>query len=426
MKPSLFLLALAVPALAGDWPQWRGPNRDDNSTETGLLKQWPSTGPKRAWLFEKAGQGYSGFSIVGGRLFTLGTRDGKEILLALNADTGNELWATPIGDILANGWGDGPRGTPTVDSDQMLTLNAQRDASGRRLPARIYALSGRGNLVCVNATDGRVLWTVSMQEFGGKTPNWGYTESPLVDGKLVIVTPGGDKGTMAAFDKMAGKLVWQSADITEGAQYSSIVPAVINGKKQYVQLVMQTLFGVDAATGKVIWRSSWPGRTAVIPTPIVKGEEVFISSGYGVGCKKVKVNGSEATDVFMNKDLENHHGGVILVGENLYGHSNKDGWTCMAFSDGSVKWRERAALGKGAVGYADGMLYCLDERKGTVALVEASPGGWSEKGRFTLEPQASDRNPKGAIWVHPVIANGRLYLRDQGYIYCHDVRKVAP
>ena len=407
MKIAALLLTLSLPALAGDWPQWRGPNRDESSTETGLLKQWPASGPKRAWLFEKAGQGYSGFSVAAGKLFTLGTREGKEILLALDANTGKELWAEPVGEILGNNWGDGPRGTPTVDAD------------------RVYALSGKGNLVCAAVATGKVLWAKSMQDFGGKTPGWGYTESPLVDGKLVLATPGGDKGTMAAFDKMTGALVWQSADITEGAQYSSIVPATINGKKQYVQLVMQTLFGVDAATGKVIWRSPWSGKTAVIPTPIVKGDEVFVSSGYGVGCKKVKIKGNEATDVFLNKDLENHHGGVILDGGYLYGHS-KDGWTCMSFADGSVKWKEKGALTKGAIGHADGMFYCLEERSGNVALIEASPAGWSEKGRFKLDPQTSIRSPKGAIWTHPVIANGKLYLRDQNYVYCYDVKKVAP
>ncbi|MEO6785791.1 MAG: PQQ-binding-like beta-propeller repeat protein, partial [Chthoniobacteraceae bacterium] len=208
-----------------------------------------------------------------------------------------------------------------------------------------------------------------------------------------------------------------------GAQYSSIVPATIGGKKEYVQLVMQTLFGVDAETGKLAWRSPWPGRTAVIPTPIVKGDEVFISSGYGVGCKKVKVKGSEVTDEFMNKDLENHHGGVIRVGDYLYGHSSKNGWTCMSFADGSVKWQEKKAFGKGAIACADGMLYLLEEKTGTVVLIEASPNGWNEKGRFTLEPLSSIRNPKGAVWTHPVIANGKLYLRDQNYIYCYDVKK---
>jgi outer membrane protein assembly factor BamB len=412
MKLAALLVSLSIPALAGDWPQWRGPNRDESSTETGLLKQWPSGGPKRVWLFENAGQGYSGFAVAAGKLFTIGTRDDKEILLALDANSGKELWAAPLGDILGNGWGDGPRSSPTVDAD------------------RVYALSGKGNLVCVQVADGKVLWTKSMQDLGGKTPNWGYAESPLVDGNLVLATPGGDKGTMAAFDKMTGSVVWQSADITEGAQYSSIIPATINGRKQYVQLVMQTLFGVDAATGKLIWRSPWTGgRTAVIPTPIVKGDEVFISSGYGAGCKKVKVNGSEATNVFLNKDLENHHGGVILAGDYLYGHSSakeQGGWTCMAWADGSVKWKEKGALSKGAIGHADGMFYCLEEKTGNVALIEASPNGWSEKGRFKLEPQTTIRSPKGAIWTHPIIANGKLYLRDQNFVYCYDVKTATP
>ncbi len=407
MKLPALILAVSISSLAAvaaDWPQFRGPNRDDVSTETGLLKQWPAGGPKRAWLFENAGQGYSGFSVAAGKLFTIGTRDGKEILLALDATTGKELWAAPVGDVLSNGWGDGPRGTPSVDGDH------------------VYALSGTGNLVCAQAADGKVLWTKSMADLGGKRPGWGFTESPLVDGKLVLATPGGEKGTMAAFDKMTGAVVWQSADVTEGAQYSSIVPAVIGGKKQYVQLVMQTLFGVDAESGKLVWRTPWSGKTAVIPTPIVKGDEVFVSSGYGVGCMKVKVNGSEATNVFFNKDLENHHGGVIRVGDYLYGHS-KGGWTCMAFGDGSVKWVEKSALGKGAIACADGMLYCLEEKSGNAVLIEASPAGWSEKGRFTLDPLTNIRSPKGAIWTHPVIANGKLYLRDQNYISAYDVKK---
>ncbi len=171
MKLAAVLLTLSLPALAADWPQWRGPNRDESSTETGLLKQWPASGPKSVWVFENAGQGYSGFAVAAGKLFTLGTRDGKEILLALDANTGKELWASPIGDILGNGWGDGPRSSPTVDGD------------------RVYALAGKGNLVCAQVTDGKVLWTKSMHDLGGKTPGWGYSESPLVDGKLVARHP---------------------------------------------------------------------------------------------------------------------------------------------------------------------------------------------------------------------------------------------
>src|SRR5688572_17748986 len=167
MKLTAALLALSfTTVVAGDWPQWRGPNRDDNNTETGLLKEWPAGGPKRAWLFENTGMGYSGFSVAGGKLFTMGTRDGKEILLAVDANSGKELWASPIGEIYPNGWGDGPRGTPTVDG------------------TRIYTMSGTGNLVCAEAANGKVVWTKVMKELGGKTPGWGFTESPLVDGKF--------------------------------------------------------------------------------------------------------------------------------------------------------------------------------------------------------------------------------------------------
>lgn len=404
MKLPVAILAVSLATtFAADWPQWRGANRNDTSGEVGLLKQWPAGGPKRLWLFENAGTGYAGFSIAGGKLFVMGTRDDKEVLMALDANTGKESWAAPLASILSNGWGDGPRGTPTVDG------------------GRVYTISGTGTITCTNVADGKAVWSKTMKDLGGSVPGWGYTESPLVDGKLVVLTPGGNKGTMAALDKMTGAPVWQSAEITEGAQYSSIIPATINGKKQYVQLVMQTLFGVDPESGKVIWRTPWSGKTAVIPSPIVKGDEVFVSSGYGAGSKKVKISGSEATDVFLNKDLSNHHGGVILVGDYLYGHSDKGGWTCMSWADGSVKWQDKT-LGKGAIGYADGMLYCLGEKDGTVALVAATPDGWKESGRFKLDPLSTHRNPKGGIWVHPVIANGKLYLRDQEFICCYDVK----
>jgi len=411
MFPTRLILAtslavtLATSAIAADWPQWRGPQRDDVSHETGLLKQWPEAGPKRLWLFEKAGAGYAGFSIANGQLFTMGVRDGNEVLLALDANSGKELWTAPIGDVLGNKWGDGPRGTPTVDGD------------------RVYALGGQGTLICAQAKDGKVLWKRTMQELGGKVPGWGYTESVLVDGNRVVCTPGGEKGTMAALDKMTGKTLWQSSDWKEGAQYSSIVPATINGTPQYVQLVMQSFAGVDPNNGKVLWKVPFPGRTAVIPTPIVKGNHVLVTAGYGVGSKMVEIEqGNQPKDVYENKIMKNHHGGVVRVGDHVYGYSDGIGWLCMEFNTGKQVWAERGALGKGAVSAADGMLYCLDEGKGTVVLAEASPKGWQEHGRFTLEPQSQNRSPQGRIWTHPVISNGKLYLRDQEYIYCFDVK----
>lgn len=403
----ILLLAAPFPPLwAGDWPQFRGADRTDVSTETGLLKEWPEGGPKQLWIHKNAGQGYSGPSVAGGRLFTMGTRDGSEIILALDAARGDELWTAKIGDILDNRWGDGPRGTPTVDGD------------------RVYALGGQGTLVCAQAADGKVLWTRSMEEAGGKRPDWGYTESVLVDGAQVVCTPGGKEGAVAAFDKMTGRTLWQSKDITDGAQYASLVPATINGASQYVQLTQQSVFSVAAKDGALLWRTDFPGRTAVIPTPIVRENFVFVNAGYGVGCKLLEIKpGGEAALVYENKTMKNHHGGVLLYGEHLYGYSDGIGWLCMDFKTGDQVWAEREKLGKGAIACADGMLYCLDEGKGTVVLAEASPKGWSGHGRFTLDPQSTIRSPQGRIWTHPVIANGRLYLRDQDLIYCFDVKK---
>ncbi|MEW6306400.1 MAG: PQQ-binding-like beta-propeller repeat protein [Verrucomicrobiota bacterium] len=399
--------ALQTSSLAAtfDWPQWRGPNRDDVSKETGLLKSWPAEGPKQLWVYDNAGLGYSGPAIVNGRLYTLGLRGETEFLIALDANTGKEIWAAQMGPRYPNDWGDGPRGTPTVDGD------------------RIYGLSGQGYLVCVK-NDGKVMWTKSMTDLSGKVERWGYTESPLVDGNKVVCTPGGAKGAIAAFDKMTGKLLWQTKEFTDGAQYSSLIAANHNGGRQYIQLTMKSIVGVDANNGRVLWREDWPGETAVIPTPIFSNGHVYVTSGYGVGSKLVKIGpGNRTSEVYFNKVMKNHHGGVILVNGYLYGHSDGAGWVCQKFDTGEEVWSYRG-FGKGAVAYADGMLYCLEEGGGTVVLVEASPKGWNEKGRFKLAPQTTQRSKRGKIWTHPVISNGKLYLRDQELLHCYDVKAM--
>ncbi len=399
------LAAAPLARAANDWPQWRGPDRNDVSKETGLLKAWPEGGPKRVWMFENAGQGYSGPAMAGGKLFTIGTRDNREVLLALDAATGKERWVAPLSGVLKNGWGDGPRGTPTVDGGM------------------VYALSGEGSLVCVQVADGKKVWEKTMSSFGGKKPGWGFTESPLVDGGKVLCTPGGAKGAIVALDKKTGNVLWQSAEFTDGAQYASIIAADVKGVRQYIQLTMQSIVGLDATDGKVLWKSPFPGQTAVIPTPIYRDGQVYVTAGYSVGCKSLKiVGGAEPETLYENKVMKNHHGGAILVGDYIYGHSDGGGWVCQNFKTGEEVWSEKK-LGKGAIACADGMLYCLDESKGTVALIEASPDGWKEHGRFTLSPQTKIRNPEGRIWTHPVISNGKLYLRDQDLIYCFDVKK---
>jgi len=401
----LFAALATTIATAADWPQWRGPDRTDISKETGLLKGWPEGGPKQVWLFKDAGLGYSGPAIVGGKLFTMGIREGGEQLIALDAKEGKLLWSVKIGEILKNGFGDGPRSTPTVDGD------------------RIYALSGRGSIVCASVADGKILWQRTMKEFGGNTPNWGYTESVLVDGNKVICTPGGAQGAVVALDKKTGEPVWQSKEFTDGAHYASIIAANYGGKRQYIQLTEKHVVGVSAEDGKVLWTSDWPGKTAVIPTPIFHDGHVYVTSGYGVGSKLIKLSQSnEASDVYFSKTMINHHGGVILVDGHIYGYSDGNGWTCQNLMTGEKVWAEMDALGKGAIAYADGKFYCLAEKDGTVVLIDASPKGWKEHGRFKLEPQTTQRSPRGHIWTHPVIVDGRLYLRDQELLSCYDVK----
>jgi outer membrane protein assembly factor BamB len=393
-----------------DWPQFRGPNRDDVSKETGLLKQWPAGGPTKIWNYTQAGSGYSGFSIVGGKLFTMGTRDNSEILLCLDATKGTEIWTAKLGPMLNNGWGNGPRGTPTVDGD------------------RVYTLGGDGTLVAVKAADGKELWRTTMADLGGKTPGWGYTESVLVDGDKVVCTPGGPKGAMAALDKMTGKVLWQSTQWTDGAQYSSIVPADINGGRQYVNRSQTNIVGISSKDGALLWKQPYPGKTATIPTPIVKGNQIYVSSGYGVGSLSFTIEPDNKINMLYDetsgtsKVMKNHHGGVILLGDKLYGYSDGVGWTCQDFKTGQLVWSEKNAAKKGAIAYADGHFYCLEEDSGNVLLVDASPNGWKEESRFKLDPQTSIRSPRGHIWTHPVISNGRLYLRDQDLIFCYAVK----
>jgi outer membrane protein assembly factor BamB len=403
----LFLLLACAPLPAADWPQWRGAQRDDISTETGLMKSWPRGGPKKVWTFDDAGLGYAGFAVVGDTLYTMGARDAVEYVVAVDTATGKERWSAEVGALYTNDWGDGPRCTPTVDGDLL------------------YAIGGRGDLVCLNRGDGSQVWTVSLvSDLGGKLQSWGYTESPLIEGGLVICTPGGQQGTMAAFDKMSGEKKWQTSDWTDVAQYSSPIAVTHNGGRQVIQLTMNTLAAVNPADGAVLWRTEFPGKVAVIPTPIFKDSQVFVAAGYKVGCMAVRIGaGNSVERLYENTDMVNHHGGVILVGDHLYGFSDGAGWTCMDFKTGKVVWTEKRALGKGAIHCADGMLYLQEEDSGTVCLVEASPRGWKEAGRFQLSPQTEQRKPKGKVWVHPVVAHGKLYLRDQELIHCHDVKR---
>ncbi|MFK7768641.1 MAG: PQQ-binding-like beta-propeller repeat protein [Mariniblastus sp.] len=421
----LFSFAFAVFVLtnqtqADDWLQWRGPNHNSVSTETGLLKKWPAEGPPQLWANEDCGIGYGGFSIKGNRLFTIGANDGVDFALCLNTEDGSQIWRTPFigGDSTLSdrgkGWGDGPRSTPSVDGDF------------------VFLMGVGGELWCVKAEDGAKVWSVNMADFGGSTPGWGYSESPLVDEDKVICTPGGPDGTLVALDKRTGKKIWQSAPVTKTlsdgsetnpakAHYSSIIPIDSNNQRQYVQLLVHAVVSVNADSGETVWQINWSGNTAVIPTPIFNNDEVYVTSGYKVGSKLIKIGeNNEATELWHTKAMSNHHGGVIQIGDYFYG-SNEQVFVCQSRTDGKAVWQTRK-LRKGALTYADGLFYHLGERSGKVTLFHADENGISMKGRFTMEPKSKIDKRKGKIWVHPVIANGRLYLRDQNVIVSYDVK----
>ena len=396
---------VALSAFGADWPQWRGDSRRDHSPDKGLLAQWPQEGPKQVWSFNNAGSGYAGFAIAKDSLFTMGLRDGMEFLIAVNASTGKELWSSSAGQKYPNGWGDGPRMTPTVDGD------------------RVFAIGGQGLLICVEAKNGKLIWSKNLvTDLGGQLQDWGYTESPLVVGDIVICTPGGAQGTLAGLDKSSGAVRWRTSGLTDNAQYSSPILIQHEGQPQVVQLVMNRFFGVSPKDGSVLWKKDFPGRVAVIPTPIYEDGIVYVTAGYGVGCEAVRLGTNNSiAPLYSNKVMKNHHGGVVCVDGYLYGHSDGAGWVCQELKTGKEIWSHKG-FGKGSVTYADGKLICLDERNGDVALVEASTQGWKELSRFKLAPLSSKRSSQGGIWPHPVVVNGRLYLRDQELLHCFNVK----
>ena len=502
MNPSLILLTLALgatPFLAHastvDIPQWRGPNRDGIFPATGLLQQWPADGPKLAWKTEKLGKGMAGVSIAGGKIFTTAGRKGGQFLVALDLATRAELWAAKISEK-----GGEPRCTPTIDGDLA------------------FAVSANGDLAAVQTTTGAIVWTknYAVDFDGAKTPTWQFSESPLVDGSNLIVVPGSRDAIMVALDKKTGAVVWKCAHDLPGkghggAGYTGAVVSQAAGIRQYITLVGKGAIGVDARSGKLLWHYNRVANgTAVIPTPLVWDDHVFVSSGYGTGAallritpaqpdsatseapkvdaaKVAELNGKlaklnaelatrrEARGKFsrgtadfeaanklvqeLKPDLEkteselraakgerggaaptkiadspvtmnevywlnagvfqNHHGGMLRIGDYIYaGKGHNNGFPiCLEWKTGKVVWEKGRGPGKesAAVIAADGHLY-FRYQDGILALIEASPKGYVEKGAFKLA------SVNGPSWPHPAIHDSRIYIRDQDVLLCYDLK----
>lgn len=430
---------------ADDWPQWQGPTRDAISAEHGLLKEWPQGGPPLAWKVKGLGGGYSAPSVAGGKLFGMSNRDGKQVVWALSETDGKPLWATPVGEEASQSMPQGQEGpgcTPTVDGD------------------RLFIIGNGGEIVCLQAADGKIVWQHSMvRDFGGAAPTWSYRESSLIDGDKLICTPGASGAMMVALDKKTGDTMWKCQMPGEpaggagaggppggrrgggggrggrggrgggsGAAYASAIAIDFEGQRQYVQFTAKALIGIAASDGKFLWRYDKPANPNAIncSTPIYRDGFVFDASAYNAGGGVVKLSkdpagGVKAEEVWFSKSIQNHHGGVILLDNALYGANGGNGGgalVCLDFKTGEVLWNQRieGRAPKGSILLADGRLYYRGE-DGNMLLIEPSPKQYIERGRFPQPDRSAAPN-----WTHPVVANGKLYLRDQDVLLCYDVR----
>ena len=434
---SLSLLATAASGATSesfDWPQWQGPDRNAISKEGGLLKEWPKDGPPLAWKTQGVGGGYGAPSIAGGRLFGMSSRGEDEVVWALSEADGKEVWVTRLGPALTEGMPQGKEGAgcaPTVDGD------------------RLYVLGLSGDLVCLQVLDGKILWQRSLtNDFGGIVPTWRYNESPLVDGDKVICTPGGKDATLVALNKLTGETIWKTT-VAEpsggaggergggrpgfrdsGAAYSSAIAFDFEGQRQYAQFTSKALVGVAASDGKFLWRYDRPANRMGIncSTPLHHDGQVLAASAYGAGGGMVRLSkdgngGIKADEVWFSKTMENHHGGMLILDGCLYGSNGGNGGgylVCLDVATGDVLWNERdpdkRRVTKGSVAFADGRIFYRTE-EGTLLLIEPNRKEYLERGRF----EQPDRTKQPA-WTHPVIANGRLYIRDQDTLLCYEVK----
>ena len=397
---SLCVLAvIASPAMAAesDWPGWLGPNRDGQSLDVGLLKQWPAQGPKLLWKADGIGVGFSSVAVTGGKVYITGDRDGKLTISAFDLD-GKPLWETDHGQ--GRGGPDGSRSTPVIDN------------------GNLYLIGGHGQIGCYDAANGQKKWSHTAKEFGGSAGGWGYAESVLIYKNMAVFKPGG-KSCIVALDKTNGETLWKSTGFEAGPEYSSCIAVTFQGQPMIVTGTNRGILAVDADRGNLLWSNDFSaGNTANCPTPAYADGHVFWANGYGKGgiCLKLeKADGKVTADVaWTTRDMDCHHGGYVIHQRHIYGNHG-GGWACLDLKTGQKKWNERA-VGKGSLCFADGMLYLFSESRGRGALATCSTEGLQLKGQLEVEGN-------GPSWAHPVVVGGRLYLRYHTNLYCFNVKR---
>ncbi len=391
--------------MVNGWTGFRGASRDNISTETGLLKEWPEEGPELLWKATGLGEGYSSVSIAEGTLYTMGNLDGKELVFALNLKDGNEIWTIPTGGkVFEESRGNGPRCTPTIDD------------------YRVYGLGGNGDMICIDSISGNSLWSKNiLDDFSAKNIKWGISESVLIDGEKLICTPGGKKGTIVALNKITGEVIWTGKiPGNPAAGYASPIRIEVGGVAQYVSFTSKGVVSVSAEDGTFLWKDdSSANKVANCSTPLYEKGKLFYASGYGTGATLLDLNSSgnkvNSKVRYQTKEMKNHHGGMILLDGYVYGSNDPGILTCMDFKTGDVVWKNRS-VGKGSLAYADGMLYLRSE-KGPIALIEATSEGYQEKGKFD-QPFRSEFSS----WPHPVVFDGKLFIRDMDTLLCYQIK----
>ncbi len=403
----LVLSMLVMDVYSADWPQWRGINRDGISRETGLLKSWGEEGPKLIWTATGSGSGFSSPSVYNGHIYVTGIENGRESLSALDLN-GNLKWKTEYGQASTQSFPEA-RSTPTVDGNY------------------VYVISGRGEVVCLDAQTGAIKWSVqALKQFEANHGAYGIAESPLIVDDKVIYTPCGRKTTVVALNKYNGEVVWASESIRDQSGYVSPILAEIGGKKQIITVTENHVIGVDSENGKIIWKIAnteiaSPRRQINCVSPIYFDGAVFVTSGYNDSGALIRLSedGTKADIAWINPDLDTHHGGVVLVDGYIYGSNwinNENGnWVCLDWNTGKTmyetKWKN-----KGSIISADGMLYCYEEQRGSLGLVRATPEGFNVISSFNIT------YGDGPHWAHPVISDSILYIRHGDVLMAYNIK----
>lgn len=397
-------------AAGQDWPQWQGPGRDNVSGERGLLARWPEGGPAMVWSASGCGKGFSTVAVADGVIYTSGSTNGETFVIAFDLE-GRALWQAPNGGSWEAAprmaWAknyDGARGTPTVADE------------------RVYHLGESGTLTAFDGRKGTSVWSLDIaKRFGAECPNYGYTESVLVDGDRLICCPGGTKGFMVALDRKTGETVWANTNIQEGVGFGSAILVEGKGLRQIVTMTEEGIIGVEASAGKLLWRHPFTNRRKNnIPTPVHRQGFILASTGYGGGSILLRLSYDDrkasVSEVWSNDNLDSMYGGFVVMDGCVYGAANrKPAWVCLDFETGRLRYREPGKA-MGAATYADGMLYCLDQ-EGRMALVRCTPERHEVISHFTVPSGGA-----GKYWSCPVVCGGRLYVRHADRLYAYRVR----